>query len=514
VEFYDGAGQIAGGPRVFFAAGTQETSPDVGRGEMNLSPEALAVFLDTVKKLIPVKPVDPGTENLLALWKCDEGESAVVSDVSGNGHDGAFVYGDPAWVEGISGSAVELVGPTLVEVQPLGMELSEATMGGWIKPYGLQPDWSAIIMHRGTGLAHGFNVLADNQLAYHWNDDSGSWSFRGGDFIPADDWSFVAVTVDAEKAAFYVNGEAGSVNELAHAPAIWDNNIYLGGDGGDNWIARRMIGALDDVFMYDRALSAGEIKYLAGYREFTFDGDALDDTWDHDNGSDAWDGTGIGEGNPGGASLLSEDGVDFLRIQDTGDPRDLGISDPSNRKVYFTRLTDISLDGLHLEVRMRVATTAPLDDQLSGEPWPAEGIGYHIRDNGKGMIGVSDGVGLISFSLGQAGEADYPDATTDLLVMNNLVGTEPSGDVDTGDTPEMNAAAVEDAAQWNTFVIDIVAGGAGTHVVSVSVNGGVAESFEVTTGSGLEADGPFITIGSSGTGGITAFDVDYLKVSN
>jgi hypothetical protein len=139
-------------------------------------------------------------------------------------------------------------------------------MAGWIKPYGLQPDWSAIIMHRGDGLAHGFNVLADNQLAYHWNDDSGSWSFRGGDFIPEDDWTFVAVAIDPEKAAFYVNGEAGSVNMIAHGPAMWDNNIYLGGDGGDTWVDRRMNGALDDVFMYSRALSPGEIRYLSGAR--------------------------------------------------------------------------------------------------------------------------------------------------------------------------------------------------------------------------------------------------------
>ena len=214
-----------------------------------------------------VTPVDPGDEGLLAWWACDEGADTVVGDVSGNGRDGALVFGDPAWVEGVSGTAVELVGPTLVEVPPLGMELAEATMGGWILPYGPQPDWSSIIMHRGTGLAHGFNVILPGyQLAYHWNDDSGSWSFRSGDNIAEDDWTFAAVTVDAEKAAFYVNGEAGSVNELAHEPAMWDNNIYLGGDGSDDWITRRMIGALDDVFMYDRALSAGEIRYLMGAR--------------------------------------------------------------------------------------------------------------------------------------------------------------------------------------------------------------------------------------------------------
>nr|MBC8468673.1 LamG domain-containing protein [Planctomycetota bacterium] len=165
-----------------------------------------------------------------------------------------------------NGTAVELVGPTLIEVPPLGLELSEATMAGWIKPNGVSPDWSAVIMHRGTGLAHGFNMLADFQLAYHWNDDSNSWSFRGGDFIAENDWTFAAVTVAPDKATFYVNGEMGAVNEITHDPAMWDNNIYLGGDGGDDWIARRMNGALDDVMMYDRALSAGEIRYLSGAR--------------------------------------------------------------------------------------------------------------------------------------------------------------------------------------------------------------------------------------------------------
>ncbi|MDT8300211.1 MAG: LamG domain-containing protein [Sedimentisphaerales bacterium] len=213
-----------------------------------------------------VTPVDPGSKGLLALWTCDEGEGAVVGDASGNGRDGAFVFGDPAWVEGVSGTAVELVGPTLIEVPPLGLELSEATMAGWIKPNGVSPDWSAVIMHRGTGLAHGFNMLADFQLAYHWNDDSNSWSFRGGDFIAENDWTFAAVTVAPDKATFYVNGEMGAVNEITHDPAIWDNNIYLGGDGGDTWVARRMNGALDDVTMYSRALSAGEIRYLSGAR--------------------------------------------------------------------------------------------------------------------------------------------------------------------------------------------------------------------------------------------------------
>jgi len=208
-------------------------------------------------------PVD--TAGLLALWTCDEGEGAVVADISGNGRDGIFVNGDPAWVEGVEGTAVELIGPTLIETPPLDLELTEATMAGWIKPYGPQPDWSSFIMQRDPGLATGFNILG-YQLAYHWNDTSDSWSFRGGDMIAEDEWTFAAVTIEPDKAQFYVNGEAGSVNEISHGPCLWNSNVYLGGDGTEGWVSRRMIGALDNVAIYDRALSAEEIGYLASLR--------------------------------------------------------------------------------------------------------------------------------------------------------------------------------------------------------------------------------------------------------
>lgn len=85
--------------------------------------------------------------------------------------------------------------------------------------------------------------------------------------IAEDEWTFAAVTVDPDKASFYVNGEAGSVNAIPHGPCLWNSNVYLGGDGTTGWVARRMIGALDNVMIYDRALSAGEIRYLTGYRE-------------------------------------------------------------------------------------------------------------------------------------------------------------------------------------------------------------------------------------------------------
>jgi hypothetical protein len=439
-------------------------------------------------------------------------------DLSGNGNDGVLM-GDPQFAAGMVGEAIDLDG--VDDYVDLGnadlFDITGAmTVACWIKVDVFDKDWQAIVthgdsswrIHRSGGtdnIAWGTSGAPTADITGTANVNDAEWHHIAGVFTGTQKFLYVDGAVDA-------SGDfAGSINSSAvHSVNIGENNQATG---------RYFDGLIDDVRIYDVGIHALQVRDLmsppAPAAIYAYEGDALDEMWDHDNGSDQWDGTGPGEGNPGGAASLTEDGVTFLRIQDTGDPRDLGIGEPSNRKVYLTRLTDISLDGLTLEVRMRIATTPPLDNQISGDPWPAEGIGYHIRDGGKGMIGVSDGVGIISFSLAQPGEPMFEDVATDVLVMNNLVGTEPTSDVDTDNAAAavaLNMMAIDDATQWNTFVIDIVAGGAGTHVVTVSANGGPAESFDVTLGSDMEADAPFITIGSSGTGGITAFDVDYLLV--
>jgi hypothetical protein len=121
--------------------------------------------------------------------------------------------------------------------------------------------------------------------------------------------------------------------------------------------------------------------------------------------------------------------------------------------------------------------------------WPAGGLGGSFDNYGRGNIGIAEkGQGIISFSL----------STSGLMVGN-------SG----------NKVSVDDATQWNTFKVEISAGGSGTHVVKVSANGGEAKTFDVTAGTGVVEDGKYITIGSPDLAGrvATAFDVDYIKVS-
>jgi len=347
-----------------------------------------------------------------------------------------------------------------------------------------------------------------------FNLDAGTIGYwHGGDAtIVYDEWVKLRYVIDLGNNTVdkYYNGEFIVTDQ-------WDDN-----DHGTLGAVDLFGNGASSVYYDDVVITPVPEPALACY---TYDGDALDETWDHDNGSDAFDGTAIGEGMPGGAMALIEEDVTFLRVQDPGDPRDYGFSDPTNRKVYLTQqLTDGGLDGAYMEFRIRVATGAPLDDQHPDggagiAPWPEGGIGYHIRDGGKGMIGLAEGGGTdnpmqISFSLVKAGEPGFEDMPSDLLVMNGLGGTEANEDtVDSDDEGAIaNILPIADATAWNTVVVDIAAGGTGTHIVTVSVNGDPAASFDVTAGDRTDEDGDYLAIGSSGTGAITAFDVDYVLV--
>ena len=66
VEYYDGAGQTAGGTRVFFVAGTQELVDVSNWGEWNLTPDGEAIYLDTVDRLI-APPAPDEVVNLLSV---------------------------------------------------------------------------------------------------------------------------------------------------------------------------------------------------------------------------------------------------------------------------------------------------------------------------------------------------------------------------------------------------------------------------------------------------------------
>jgi len=84
--------------------------------------------------------------DLVGWWPFDEGEGTVAHDASGNGNDGVFV-GDPQWVEGIIGGALEFNGDDYVNCGN-GDSLQirdQITMAFWFKVEAFQNTWEGFI---------------------------------------------------------------------------------------------------------------------------------------------------------------------------------------------------------------------------------------------------------------------------------------------------------------------------------------------------------------------------------
>jgi hypothetical protein len=274
---------------------------------------------------------------------------------------------------------------------------------------------------------------------------------------------------------------------------------------------------------------------------------SLDGTWSHDNGSDEWDGSKIGGefvsdifgfGNaPGGVMTVTENGVTYLRIQVTGDPRDYGYPDPSNRKIYFGH--DMSErgagesvldDGVSLTFRARIPTpgntTAPLDplhrdgQQAAGvQPYPEGGDGYVTSDGGKGNFVIRQASGgAIAFSLTVPDDTPGGNPTSNRanfagLTMNEFNGNQISGQVNFGQGTRTNLVSF-DPTEWHEFWIVLRKDPAnvGTHQGYIYMNGSLTpQIFKITAGNGSDYSGfSYLAIGATATPQNAALDIDFV----
>jgi len=289
--------------------------------------------------------------------------------------------------------------------------------------------------------------------------------------------------------------------------------------------------------------------------DYLFDGDndtfgtrqvTLDGTWQRD-GASQWDGSAPGEADkpPGGVdAVIDGDGTTLLRMQDPGNPKDHGIPDPSNRKIYFAHNlnqenpgldTAVLNNGVTISFRARIPTpdTATLDDYFPSadvgggpvEPWPEKGLGYVVHSGGRANFGVLQKDG---FSSGQVG---FSLANTEAMkrFAPNFGANPPSGLVmGTADTNAADASSLtilpisdDDLNDWREFWITIVEAPnstEGTHRVDVFMDGsGKRHSFFVDQGSTGDVEfrtGALIAMGlSSGQFG-GAIDVDFFAYKN
>jgi len=194
---------------------------------------------------------------LIAYWTLDEGAGEMITDETGNGHDGIF-KGDPAWVAGIYGKALEFDGNDNVEVAN-GADITpeSLTMATWVNfsdTSGRQD-----FISRNDDFA--FSIGGNDQNGKLWAviTTAGDWLDVGGaTAIEANRWYYVTLTFSAKtkKLTLYLDGEMDGEGD---APGGLEHR-----NGGaltiGTYDTRYLKGKLDEIKIWDEALSDDEIK--------------------------------------------------------------------------------------------------------------------------------------------------------------------------------------------------------------------------------------------------------------
>ncbi|MEZ4892181.1 MAG: LamG-like jellyroll fold domain-containing protein [Saprospiraceae bacterium] len=161
-------------------------------------------------------------------------------------------------VDTVPGSTVTLQGNDFgdyVAIPSFGLSTNTITITAWIKPDGIQPDYSCIFM---TWQFCGFNFLpGSNHLGYHW--PGGAWWWDSGLTVPDGVWSHVAMVVEPSGITLYLNGRP-SKHGFATQVVDFDSGGRLGNYKG--WGGRYMKGTIDEVSVFNKSLTQAEIREL------------------------------------------------------------------------------------------------------------------------------------------------------------------------------------------------------------------------------------------------------------
>ncbi|WP_439959470.1 beta-L-arabinofuranosidase domain-containing protein [Streptomyces acidiscabies] len=213
------------------------------------------------------EPTPPPPE--FAAWHLfDETSGTSASDATGNGKT-ATLAGDASWTQGRTGGAVALDGVDghVALAEDLLAGASAHTVAVWVRLTGQPAAWTRIFDF-GTGVTANMFLTprSDSGTLRYAITAGGGGAEQRIDAPPlaTDRWTHVAVTYGAGTAVLYVDGtEAGRNTAITVEPRHFGNHIRSAYLGRSQYADPYLKGALDDVRVYGRTLTAPEIAALA-----------------------------------------------------------------------------------------------------------------------------------------------------------------------------------------------------------------------------------------------------------
>lgn len=187
----------------------------------------------------------PTNLGLVGYWPMDEGAGNKVIDASGQGNTGTIT--GATWTNGKHGKALSFNGVNDV-VALSGIALTNThTVSMWINPT--------------LGDTYGAVFSQDNLIGIYYKSDTGKISFYYGNTnhlfntaLNQNAWNHIIISSNSGSVTFYLNGVPDGVESSATG--------YTANTIGDDSSSETFKGKLDDIRIYNRALTATEISKL------------------------------------------------------------------------------------------------------------------------------------------------------------------------------------------------------------------------------------------------------------
>lgn len=205
--------------------------------------------------IVMAAPVEKG---LIGLWLFDDGSG---KDLSGNGNDGT-VDGGVKWTDGKFGKAMD------VATSGQAMTISPSKSLDSIKDGITIAAWVMVNAVSDTGIRRDSCYLLEDQSTSETKPDA--WSFRlwtpglspglwGQAGLKMEEWHHLVATYDGKMMRLFVDGKLDTEEQYSGKVNVNANSLTIGKYSGETFI-----GAMDEVALYDRALTEDEVNILMG----------------------------------------------------------------------------------------------------------------------------------------------------------------------------------------------------------------------------------------------------------
>ena len=203
---------------------------------------------------------------LVGAWNFNAGFGTTVADSSGSGNNGTLAGAGATWTPaGKNGGGLSFNGSSGNVTVPHSASLSlnsSYTLEAWVRPTTLTGYQTILIKEANSGCGYWLQTTG-TRIDSGFNSGGCREHISGSTpAIPLNQWSHLAAVFNdsANTYTLYLNGTAISTINETFAPTPNTQALVFGQSGCTSCAFERWRGILDDIRIYNRPLSAGEVQ--------------------------------------------------------------------------------------------------------------------------------------------------------------------------------------------------------------------------------------------------------------